>query len=155
MINETSKKLALWFLGIVGVGVLVWFIAMYMDPEARAKRDVLKYFEDLQAQYETDTYGGATPEETLTLFIKALEAEDIELASKYFLPDEREKTRGDLRRAQQEDKILQLIERIKNFKLDKKTEEEAFFSIIDKDNVVEFEVNLSKNHNGVWKITEL
>jgi len=39
----------------------------------------------LEAQYRADTYGGSTPEETLGLFIKALEAKDYELAAKYFV----------------------------------------------------------------------
>jgi hypothetical protein len=39
------------------------------------------------AQYKADTYGGETPEETLELFIEALEAGDYELASRYFVPE--------------------------------------------------------------------
>lgn len=36
-----------------------------------------------------DTYGGKTPQETLDLFVAALRAGDVELASKYFVPDDR------------------------------------------------------------------
>jgi len=45
----------------------------------------------LEAQYRADTYGGSTPEETLGLFIKALEAKDYELAAKYFVVENQEK----------------------------------------------------------------
>ncbi|MDO8469462.1 MAG: hypothetical protein Q7S84_00385 [bacterium] len=41
----------------------------------------LKTFEDAM---RADTYGGQTPEETLQLFITALKAGDIDLASRYF-----------------------------------------------------------------------
>ena len=41
--------------------------------------------EVLKAEYRNDTYGGATPEETLQLFITAFKASDLELASKYFI----------------------------------------------------------------------
>ena len=35
-----------------------------------------------------DTYGGKTPQETLDLFVAALKAEDVDLASKYFMLDD-------------------------------------------------------------------
>ena len=37
-----------------------------------------------------DTYGGKTPQETLHLFVEALKAGDVDLASKYFLLKEEE-----------------------------------------------------------------
>src|SRR3989344_1874052 len=40
---------------------------------------------NLEAAYRADAYGGATPEETLRLFVEALEKEDYVLASKYFV----------------------------------------------------------------------
>src|SRR3989344_4978769 len=156
MLNQTSKKMALWFLGIIGVGVVVWLGALYLNPEERAKRDALKYFEDLQAQYETDTYGGATPEETLQLFIAALEAGGIELASKYFLPDERGETKQDLVKAQeQQGGFNGLVSRIKDLNKTTGTYDvntTAFFTTLGGDGVVRFQVVLTKNQNNVWKI---
>ena len=155
MLNQTSKKMALWFLGIIGVGVVVWLGALYLNPEERAKRDALKYFEDLQAQYESDTYGGATPEETLQLFIAALEAGDIELASKYFLPDERGEWRTFLNLAIEEKRVERIRKEIGELKLSRKDTEEAFFTLTDEGGVVDVIVILKKNQNGVWKITDL
>lgn len=40
---------------------------------------------DLGEQYKNDKYGGRTPQETLNMFLLALENGDIELASKYFV----------------------------------------------------------------------
>ncbi|MBI2628251.1 MAG: hypothetical protein HYW71_02355 [Candidatus Niyogibacteria bacterium] len=39
----------------------------------------------LKSLIEADTYGGKTPQETLNMFIKAVEVGDYELASKYFV----------------------------------------------------------------------
>lgn len=45
---------------------------------------------NLEAAYRADTYGGETPEETLRLFVEALEKKDFELAAKYFVIENRE-----------------------------------------------------------------
>ena len=128
--------MALWFLGIIGVGVVVWGGMMYMNPEDRAKREVLKYFEDLQAQYETDMYGGATPEETLQLFIVALEAGDIELASRYFLPDEREQIREYFQEIKVSDGWEKVLADSRNLKLTTKREDEAFYTISNQNKII-------------------
>jgi len=44
----------------------------------------------LEAAYRADKYGGETPEETLRLFVEALEDKDFELAAKYFVVEEQE-----------------------------------------------------------------
>ena len=46
---------------------------------------VLSGVENLKQAYREDTYGGATPEETLAMFIEAFKAGDLDLASKYFV----------------------------------------------------------------------
>jgi hypothetical protein len=68
---------------------MVW--TNVLSPEARKSREdgekITEFFSGLQAAEERqrqDTYGGETPEETLQLFIAALESGDLELASKYF-----------------------------------------------------------------------
>lgn len=51
------------------------------------------YYRDLEKQkeaYRKDTYGGDTPEETLRLFVEALEKKDFELAAKYFVVEEQQ-----------------------------------------------------------------
>ena len=51
---------------------------------------------DLIKLYKKDTHGGDTPEETLLLFITALEMEDYELASKYYLVEQQEEVYKEL-----------------------------------------------------------
>ena len=53
----------------------------------------------LEAQYRADSYGGTTPEETLRLFVEALEKKDYELASKYFVVENRTKGSDDIQGA--------------------------------------------------------
>ena len=44
-----------------------------------------KEIADKKAKIAADTYGGKTPQETLDMFISAVEKGDYELASKYFV----------------------------------------------------------------------
>ncbi len=46
--------------------------------------------------YKNDTYGGDTPEETMDMFIEALKAGDLELASKYYVVELQGEARKDL-----------------------------------------------------------
>lgn len=50
----------------------------------------LEIVEHVRQEVENDTYGGATPEETLRLFVDAFRVRDAELASKYLILEERE-----------------------------------------------------------------
>lgn len=93
--NRKSKfwKFVLWFAGIVIVAVVgLWVLGDYQWKQG------IKAFEewvestkqaaaDFEARKAADTYGGATPQETLRLYIEAVERGDYELASKYFVLD--------------------------------------------------------------------
>ncbi|MHB1086516.1 MAG: hypothetical protein ACYCZ0_02085 [Minisyncoccota bacterium] len=100
-----------WFWGIAVIVLLplVWFLSGYRPHEVRMwqvekYRDMAKAGyaemqqeqEALEAAYRKDTYGGSTPEETLELFIEALEAKDYELAVKYFVIEKQEEEKGNL-----------------------------------------------------------
>lgn len=66
----------------------------YWSPEAKSAQEYQQKVEkaekamtDFETAMRNDTYGGKTPEETLTMFIDALKKGDVELASKYFMLD--------------------------------------------------------------------
>lgn len=63
--------------------------------EARDNEQYLSYWKEQsaieEAKWKVDTYGGATPEQTLDLLITALEKNDAELASRYYVPNQVEK----------------------------------------------------------------
>ena len=94
-VKPPTRKTPWWmfvvgFLVIIAIGIIVDAVwVQYFSPAAQdAKRMEAQYtaYEQQQKSYEEamaqDTYGGKTPEETLALFISALEKEDIDLASK-------------------------------------------------------------------------
>ena len=63
-------------------------LSSYQERIVIYQNEYLKYMKELEKQ---DNYGGKTPEETLELYIKALEARDFELASKYFVLEDQKK----------------------------------------------------------------
>ena len=145
-----------WFVGIVLVGaVILWGVSEYRyrkSPEYQA----IKYFDDLKSKYENDTYGGATPEETLQLFIDALKKGDVELASKYFVVEKQEiwvKNFEKIRDAEKFDLMLADVSRVKKYKEDK---EEAIFTAGNEKNEAVINLVMYKNaKTGRWKISEL
>lgn len=103
--------------------------------------------------YKKDTYGGATPEETLNLFIKALEAGNYELASKYYIPEQQEGVLREIREAKFLEGYLKIL---------KGEKEGKFF-----DNAKQYEMNYYQNnrpvnferlilneYTNVWKIED-
>ena len=96
-IMSSYKRSVLGFLALVmlvGGGWLVWNRFFGPNKQTRQLSEAYKKYISI---YRDDVYGGKTPQETLDLFIKALEENDVELASKYFMPDEngsREEWRG-------------------------------------------------------------
>lgn len=116
----------------------------------------MKYYQDMEARYRADTYGGETPEETLQLFIDALKKGDIELASKYFVIEDQEKFSEDLEEMKNEDNFARAQADFKKLQLSKNDGERAFFTITNEKNVVEVQVILYRNEvTGKWKIAEL
>ena len=98
MIKSLIRKWWFWVLVVIIAAPVVWFLAGYVPFkyrmwEAESYRDMAKagYAEMQQEQealaeaYRKDAYGGKTPEETLRMFVEALEKKDYELASRYFV----------------------------------------------------------------------
>lgn len=65
---------------VVSGGYWIWKTYFSYDPVKVYQEAEQKYIAAMTA----DTYGGKTPQETLDLFVEALRAGDVELASKYF-----------------------------------------------------------------------
>lgn len=103
MFNKSFLKFGLGFVAMIAVGVT----ALYFDDikSMKMERDARQYLEELQRQEREDIYGGATPEETLQLFVDALKAGDVELASKYFVLDKQAEWFDNLKKIQNADKL--------------------------------------------------
>jgi len=161
-------KFVLGFLIIIVVvagGFFVW--DKYFSQQAKLNRqnaeNYLKYF-DWQRNYEKamreDTYGGKTPEETLQMFIEALKREDIELASKYFMLDERgsrQKWIDLLSRVEQENNLQRMVNDIEKYDEAKKTFDPYYlFLYYNEDGSVGLQITMHFNsYSQVWKIESL
>src|SRR3989344_2777265 len=62
-----------------------------MEEVEKIARALRQYEQELLERRLADTYGGKTPQETLQLYIDAVEKGDYELASKYLVEEKREK----------------------------------------------------------------
>ncbi|MBI2278614.1 MAG: hypothetical protein HYU81_00960 [Candidatus Brennerbacteria bacterium] len=90
-------KFVAWFVAIVIVAAAgLWAIGDYQYSEGikafeKWAEDTKRATEEFEARKAADTFGGATPQETLRVYIEAVEKGDYELASKYFVFDRQEK----------------------------------------------------------------
>lgn len=80
---------------VIVSAVLIWtkgnkFVAVENPDQQLKGQAYIDYWNDLNEEYKKDNYGGAAPEETLNMFVAALKAGDLELASKYFVVEKQE-----------------------------------------------------------------
>lgn len=160
LLNKTSLKFFGGFLAIVAGSIAIAYTAGFFSPRAqeeRATAEYREYIEDLKEQYKHDTYGGETPEETLALFIEALENGDVELASKYFVVEIQEEMKEELKIGKGNDVLGLIVEDLKKEKRSFALSDiEHRFRTVDDNGVAEFSFDLILNtQTGKWKIDEL
>lgn len=106
---------------------------------------------ELKALQEADTFGGATPYETLEMYIAAVEKGDFELASKYFVIEKQEAELNKLKTSPKEN-----VANINNL-LKQAQKEEGSYSL-DRDAFtidVPILVDFWLYPKGIWKINEI
>ena len=147
-----------------GFGILKERIQRVVDSYKTQK--ALKQYEQALDQYyqvlAQDTYGGKTPQETLDMFINALEKGDIELAAKYFALDDnlsRQKWEDGLRQAQQEGRISEIIEILKRVQPSSSQPgyDTAYeFVVLGDNGLADYSILMVLNeYSGVWKIKSM
>lgn len=145
---------ALVALVALGFGVFAG-VRYYRYRDDAKKLDAVNAYLDI---FRNDTYGGATPEETLRLFVDALKAGDVELASKYFMPDDngsREKWESIFRRVNERDGLAGIISIVERTSLaDVFENSSAIFESRDAMGIVDVSIELV-NNGKVWKIESL
>jgi len=159
MNNLAQFAVGVILIALIGLGALIGirYLRYRSDPAYRAERAAYEYVEQekqLIQQMKDDPYGGDTPEETLGLFIDALKKGDTDLASKYFVVGEREKVRKELDEAKEKGLLDEGIKNLEKTKITKR-DNEAFFTLVDENNVAVSELVMNKALNAKWKITEL
>jgi hypothetical protein len=152
--RSTRYRFGVRFVGIL-LGAVFLFIAINYANEWRERRAIDKLAEGLERyereMYEgamADTTGGTTPQETLSLYIDAVEKGNYELASQYFVESRREAELESLRFSNSSDiqRVLELLKRVE------KIDDDVFGTKVDG---FDFLVIFVKYPNGIWKITEI
>jgi len=152
------------FLSLGGYGVIKQYYNNQQEREGMSQ--LIKGYEEtmdkISKTLTEDIYGGGTPQETLDMFIDALEKGDIELAGKYFALDanlSRQKWEDGLKQAQEEGRILNIIESIKRAEESENQsglDSEFQLVILGKDNLAENTIFMKLNeYSKVWKIESM
>ncbi|MEK7078218.1 MAG: hypothetical protein AAB911_01480 [Patescibacteria group bacterium] len=161
MANRFSKMMGkVWlivFFAAAGAGLL-FYLWQYgpFSPGAREARRAENFIKEWEDRYKNDTYGGATPEETLQLFITALKNGDTDLAAKYFLIDDQEKWREDLSKIKEKNLLEAMVKDLERLKKTRADEKEVFYTTTNEENIVSVQLIIRKTpYNDKWKIIEL
>ena len=117
----------------------------------KAAEALKKAEEDSYRQALADTYGGKTPQETLRMYIDAVEKGDYLLASKYFVGDYQEKELKSLQTSKQEN-VINTVKLLKqSLQSDGSFSADRQEYIIRRPLLVDFRIY----PNGIWKIIEI
>ncbi|MGB9848003.1 MAG: hypothetical protein ACPLKV_02260 [Minisyncoccia bacterium] len=176
--NQKSKRkhLLLIVISVLAVVIFVLFgigggfsilkerVQMVIDMY-RVRKATEQFYKGLEQYYQVfreDTYGGKTPQETLNMFIEALEKGDIDLAAKYFAMDEnqsRKKWEDALKIQVEKGKLQELINLTKQFKpspIQSPLTTTYEFVIMGKDGMADYIMQMELNeYSGVWKIKSM
>jgi len=136
--------------------VAIWGFRQYgIWSHSRAADGVVAFIasekERITALQMADTYGGKTPQETLAMYIAAVEKRDYELASKYFVFGNQEKEKNIFTNISKEnfENYISLLKQA-NFKNEGYSLTRDFFSVSEP-----LMVDFVKYPNGIWKIVEI
>jgi len=157
------------FLVIVLVVSGVYFVwDRYFSEAGQARRfaeEQMRVIEKAEKDYvkamTADTYGGKTPQETLDLFVAALRAEDVELASKYFMLDEnlsREKWINYLQDIKNRNLLAKMAQDIKQEAkpLGSSYKGDFGFGLFNNDGTIGVQIDMQLNrYSQLWKIESL
>lgn len=165
--NKKFVFIIIGFLSLVAVAAGVfWFSGGYKEWQAKKQaRQQVDRAAEVQARveeaYRNDTFGGKTPQETLDMFVAALRAEDVELASKYFALDdnlERGKWLHYLNEVKEKNVLIAMANDIEKYAKPMKPsyEGDASFALFNDDGIVGVLIDMELNPTSkVWKIESL
>jgi hypothetical protein len=147
----------------IGGGYYAWsWNYFYLNAPERVGRDMTfiwqwkMYAGGMKVAYAKDTYGGATPEETLQFFVDALKKGDIELAAKYYIPEKQEEVYEALVASKTNGNLDLIIQQYSSTTHGKYIDENKTYSIsVTENNRLMFYIRLILNPlSKKWKISE-
>lgn len=180
--KKATKKKIMKIVGGILIAGFIFFSAVflvwrgYLSPTAKSEREARKNIEayitwekNYTEAMKADIYGGKTPEETLKMFIEALEKGDIELASKYFALDTNENSEyyltrkeweNGLKKIKEENRVKEIIDILLKLQPDKSNQSredgDYGFAVYDNNGTVEVSLLMKLNkYSNVWKIESL
>ena len=143
---------------VLGAGFFgLWFLGKY-GTEIKIKNPDVGTLQNVSESEKDEFYnvGGKTPQETISLFVSALEKNNLVLAVKYFIPDAREKESEDLIKLKDAGILSDLIHDLKNLKNGQVIDNTHYlFKVFDETGQAAAEVELVKNKDGFWKLLAL
>lgn len=154
--KKVLKNVLTILLSCIILAGLFWGWTVY--DQWRGQKEIQNLAESIQKAKDewhqmqmADTYGGKTPQETLNMYIAAVEKGDYELASKYFILENREKELKSFDGANKSDiqNIIDLIEASLN--------NGGRYSFDNKEYIVDKPIYIRAllYPNGTWKIVEI
>lgn len=162
IIDFIMNKKVKFLLIILGIMVFAWYsyvgIVKYINWRwyEGMKKEAVKFEKELadkEAMIANDTYGGKTPQETLVLFIDAVEKGDYELASKYFVVEKQGEWEENLSKVKNLDFLIDdLIEIKENLFFVPQNNFSITNSYIVTDPIL---VTFIKYPSNLWKIDEI
>lgn len=141
---------------ILGIGFFgLWFLSGSEIKITRPNDTVGQENQNGEADQFSDI-GGKTPQETIRFLAGALEKNDLILAIKYFVPENREVESQDLTKLYSTNLLGDLIKDLKNLKNGKTMDSRHYlFEVPDETGGTAAEIELIKNEKGLWKILSL
>ncbi|MDO8592494.1 MAG: hypothetical protein Q7R92_01810 [bacterium] len=164
--NFLNKKIMI-VIGIVLLVVLIATMILAIGPAKQAYKSwkfnrTLHGFVDAMKKAEqvdylaamADTYGGKTPQETLQMYIEAVEKGDYELASKYFIGANQKKELEGFKEAD-EIKKLYYLGILNKLKPGEYSDGSMSFYMRANLDGPDYYASFKKYPNGTWKIIEI
>ena len=124
------RKIFMVILGLAGVFLVLTTLTFGWEAWKSYKwqKSVEKWEESLRKPYKEDIFGGATPEETWAMFLDALRAGNIELASRYYDVEHQEKAKEWLQKLKESGKLKQTIKEMEELQRVKYTGENEWLN---------------------------
>lgn len=144
------------------IALVVLFMLFFGEELSRGvqvKNAAPQQTEHVQKTAAENIYGGGTPEETFVLFLKALSAGDVDLASTYFVADKQGNWKNILLRFKEEGVLASFAKDVSSATLTAKNKDSASFTITTLTGTGEAlpvaTMVLTKNADGQWRISGL
>lgn len=133
---------------------------LYQDyTRIKAQRQLILETQRAEELLKADTWGGETPEETFAMFLNALRAGDLDLASKYFVIEKQGEWRESLIHVRAGGQITSMISDLSTAEFYKTEGNLAWFNFkgtSKEGGIVDSQFTLIKNiKSGKWKISQL